>query len=51
MLAARKHGTVVLSYHAPVRVDAFANRKSLAHHLEEQVRAGHGAGRARSTAG
>jgi len=41
-LSARHQGSVALVYHAPVRVDAFPNRKSLASHLESQVRAGHG---------
>ena len=40
-LAAQRQGRVELVYHPPVRVDDFANRKSLAHHLEEQVRSGH----------
>ncbi|MFZ5961769.1 lysophospholipid acyltransferase family protein [Thalassococcus sp. BH17M4-6] len=40
-LAARQQGRVELFYHPPVRVDAFANRKSLARHLEDQVRRGH----------
>ncbi|SNR61470.1 lyso-ornithine lipid acyltransferase [Puniceibacterium sediminis] len=41
-LAARRQGRVELIYHAPVRVDAFPNRKSLASHVEAQVRIGHG---------
>lgn len=40
VLAARRNGAVEVIYHAPVRVDAFPNRKSLAAHLEDQVRAG-----------
>ncbi|WP_372833141.1 lysophospholipid acyltransferase family protein [Puniceibacterium confluentis] len=40
-LAARRQGIVELVYHPPVRIDAFPNRKSLASHLETQVRAGH----------
>jgi 1-acyl-sn-glycerol-3-phosphate acyltransferase len=40
-LATRRQGRVEVVYHAPVRVDAFPNRKSLASHLETQVRAGH----------
>ncbi len=40
-LAARRQGRVEVVYHAPVRVDAFPNRKSLASHLETQVRSGH----------
>ncbi len=41
MLGTWRHGRVDLIYHPPVRVDDFPNRKSLAVHLEEQVRAGH----------
>ena len=41
MLAARRHGRVQLTYHPPVRADDFANRKSLASHLEQQVRSAH----------
>ncbi len=41
VLAQRKQGTVELVYHAPVRVDDFPNRKSLARYLEEQVRSAH----------
>ncbi|WP_425074590.1 lysophospholipid acyltransferase family protein [Sagittula sp. S175] len=44
VLAQPRHGLVDLICHAPVRVDDFANRKSLASHLEEQVRAGHAMG-------
>ncbi|WP_136442483.1 lysophospholipid acyltransferase family protein [Pacificoceanicola onchidii] len=40
MLGARRHGTVTLTYHPPVRVDTFPNRKSLAAHLETDVRRG-----------
>jgi 1-acyl-sn-glycerol-3-phosphate acyltransferase len=40
VLAAPKQGSVEVVYHAPVRVDAFPNRKSLAAHLEEVVRQG-----------
>ena len=45
VLAARRNGAVEVLYHAPVRVDAFPNRKSLATHVEDVVRAGllHGA--------
>lgn len=43
ILAQRRQGRVVLVYHAPLRVDDYANRKSLARALEDQVRAGHGA--------
>ncbi|MFP7673042.1 lysophospholipid acyltransferase family protein [Marivita sp. S0852] len=41
VLAQRRQGKVELLYHAPVRVDAFPNRKSLASFLETQVRSGH----------
>ena len=41
VLAQRGQGKVELVYHAPVRVDGFANRKSLASHLETQVRSAH----------
>lgn len=41
MLAARRHGRVEVTYHAPVQVDDFPNRKSLARHLEDQVRGAH----------
>ncbi|WHZ37488.1 1-acyl-sn-glycerol-3-phosphate acyltransferase [Sagittula sp. MA-2] len=41
VLAQRRQGSVDLICHAPVRVDDYANRKSLAHALETQVRAGH----------
>lgn len=41
VLAQRHQGKVELVYHPPVRVDDFPNRKSLASHLETQVRAGH----------
>ncbi|MEC3860484.1 lysophospholipid acyltransferase family protein [Mesobacterium sp. TK19101] len=40
-LAVREQGRVELIYHPPVRVDDFPNRKTLARHLEQQVRAGH----------
>lgn len=40
MLAARQHGAVKIVYHQPVRVEAFANRKALAAHLEHVVRRG-----------
>jgi 1-acyl-sn-glycerol-3-phosphate acyltransferase len=45
VLAARRNGSVELLYHQPVRVDTFPNRKSLAAHVEDVVRAGllHGA--------
>ena len=38
VLAAKRQGRVELVYHAPVRVDAYPNRKSLARALETQVR-------------
>lgn len=41
VLAQRRQGKVELVYHAPVRVDDFPNRKSLASHLEQQVRSAH----------
>ncbi|WP_416882110.1 lysophospholipid acyltransferase family protein [Marivita sp.] len=41
VLAESRHGRVELIYHLPVRVDAFPNRKSLASHLESQVRSAH----------
>ncbi|HKK86596.1 MAG TPA: lysophospholipid acyltransferase family protein [Roseovarius sp.] len=39
-LAVRRHGSVKVVYHQPVKVDSFANRKALAAHVEEVVRAG-----------
>jgi len=41
VLAQRVQGKVELVYHPPVRVDDFANRKSLASYLETQVRSAH----------
>ncbi|WP_299789677.1 lysophospholipid acyltransferase family protein [uncultured Marivita sp.] len=41
VLAQRRQGKVELVYHPPVRVDDFPNRKSLASHLEHQVRSEH----------
>ena len=41
VLAQHRQGKVELVYHPPVRVDSFPNRKSLASHLEDQVRSGH----------
>lgn len=38
VLAARSQGAVEVVYHPPVRVDDFPNRKTLAAHLEAQVR-------------
>ena len=40
VLAARRQGSVHITYHPPVRVDDFPNRKSLAAYCEEAVRAG-----------
>lgn len=40
VLAARKHGTVKVIYHDPVKVRDFANRKALAAHVETVVRGG-----------
>ena len=41
ILAQRRQGRVVLVYHPALRVDDYANRKSLARALETQVREGH----------
>ena len=41
VLAQPQQGQVELVYHAPVRVDAFPNRKSLASHLETQILSAH----------
>lgn len=41
ILAQPRQGRVVMTYHPPVRVDDFANRKSLARALEDTVREGH----------
>ncbi|MCR8547081.1 1-acyl-sn-glycerol-3-phosphate acyltransferase [Salipiger sp. P9] len=41
LLGARQRGRVELIYHPPVRVDEHPNRKTLAAHLEAQVRAAH----------
>ncbi len=38
VLAARRQGSVEVVFHPPVRVDAFANRKTLAAHCEAEVR-------------
>lgn len=43
VLAQRRQGGVTLTWHPPVRVDDHPNRKSLAAHLEAQVRSGHAA--------
>ncbi|SLN15123.1 lysophospholipid acyltransferase family protein [Pseudooctadecabacter jejudonensis] len=40
-LATSPQGSVTVVYHPPVQVADFANRKALAAHLEDQVRAGH----------
>ncbi|MDX1780500.1 MAG: lysophospholipid acyltransferase family protein [Thalassovita sp.] len=40
VLAAPRQGSVEVIYHQPVRVDDFPNRKTLAAHVEEVVRAG-----------
>ncbi|SDE09195.1 lysophospholipid acyltransferase family protein [Limimaricola pyoseonensis] len=40
MLAARRHGTIEVIYHAPVRVADHPDRKALARRLEADVRAG-----------
>nr|WP_319826590.1 lysophospholipid acyltransferase family protein [Thalassovita sp.] len=40
VLAAPRQGSVSVLYHAPVRVDDFPNRKTLAAHAEQAVRAG-----------
>ncbi|WP_425038742.1 lysophospholipid acyltransferase family protein [Primorskyibacter sp. S187A] len=41
VLAARRQGTAEVIYHAPLRVDDFPNRKTLAKHAETLVRSGH----------
>ncbi len=41
MLAMKRHGRVEVVFGAPLRVDDFPNRKSLAHRLETEVRASH----------
>lgn len=41
VLAQRRQGHIELVYHEPMRVDAFPNRKTLASHLEAQVRSAH----------
>ncbi|KUF11418.1 lysophospholipid acyltransferase family protein [Pseudoponticoccus marisrubri] len=43
VLARGRQGHVRLAYLPPVRVDAFPNRKSLAQHLEDQIRRQHSA--------
>lgn len=40
MLTATRTGRVEIIFHAPVRVDDFADRKALARHCEQTVRAG-----------
>lgn len=44
LLAAPRGGRVEVVYHPPVRVDDHPNRKTLAAHLEAQVRSAHPAG-------
>ncbi|MBY6005623.1 1-acyl-sn-glycerol-3-phosphate acyltransferase [Salipiger bermudensis] len=44
VLASRRRGRVELIYHPPVRVDDHPNRKTLAAHLEDEVRSVHPAG-------
>jgi len=39
-LAARKHGTIEVIFHAPIAVSDAADRKALAAYLETAVRAG-----------
>ena len=39
-LAVRRNGAVKVVYHAPVRVEEFADRKALAAHVEQVVRGG-----------
>lgn len=41
MLATPKHGAAEVAFHVPLRVDDFADRKSLAKALENTVRAAH----------
>jgi 1-acyl-sn-glycerol-3-phosphate acyltransferase len=41
MLAAKSHGAVTLTYHAPLKASDFASRKDLARASEIAVRAGH----------
>lgn len=43
LAAQARQGKVVVIYHPPVRVDDYANRKSLARALEDLVREGHAA--------
>jgi 1-acyl-sn-glycerol-3-phosphate acyltransferase len=40
-LASRRQGRVELTYHAPLKVSDFANRKALAAECERIVRQGH----------
>ena len=44
VLGARRQGRVELIFHPPLRVDDHPNRKTLAAHLEAQVRSAHPAG-------
>jgi 1-acyl-sn-glycerol-3-phosphate acyltransferase len=39
-LSARRHGSVKVVYHQPVKVDDFPNRKALAAHVEGVIRSG-----------
>ena len=41
MLGAARHGQVEVTWHDPVEVSAFANRKLLARAVEESVRGPH----------
>ena len=40
MLATKRHGSVDVVFHPPVRVDDSPNRKTLAREVEDTVRAG-----------
>ena len=44
ILGTRHHGQVVLTYHDPVRVQDFADRKALSQHLEQAIRSVHPCG-------
>jgi len=43
ILAQPRQGLIEMTYHRPVRADAFPNRKTLASHLEEETRSAHAA--------
>ena len=45
VLAAPRQGSVEITYHPPVRIADFPDRKALAAHVERVIRAGHEAGR------